>query len=515
MNGLVKCFQESDKENLLEEKPVAAAYTNRPTSSVEILKKKRTTTQAAPIFQFVENTYDSGIVLQPNTPFKKIKVFREVEKKITKKKLLEALSKAKINLTGLTIEYGNGSGGGKGGGSRGGTEVTALAESMQCYYNSYYWEKGITAPEPTEVQLKAQESFCDTDRSLSKCLTANEIKSWRDDNVFDKIAIELKGRFNTIFKSRPTFHRGSDFMKNIYKAKATVHKNDKKAARDNSPPTLPQAPGSFRDDKWNPGDIWMTTLSSDSKPLEDHVCTWGSLNDEVVHLANTGKMMGVSLKRVNTPRARTTFFNKKRKKEQQKYTGFTFGKRGDFFNSIDCYLHGSTCMIQCRTTDVYKSWQGEVSAAAAAGGKIGGGNIDFFLNDVFGENMFGSMGEQGVIQDTMKAIQEGLDLNHLKSNLFLNEFYSLYNKFAPLSGGDEKLKNPTTEDEFLEKLNTPPPNTKYTTKGFLVSKYLCMKMLEVMFGSGGSQVKRDHLMTLFCLYAMSSSNQSSFFIKIS
>ena len=401
----------------------------------------------------------------------------------------------------------------KGGGSRGGSEVTALAESMQCYFNSYYWDKGIAASEPTEKQLKEQEKYCFTDRTLTQCLAADEIKSWRNDNVFDKIAVELKGRFNTIFKERPSFHRGSDFMSNIYKAKATVHKNDKKAARDNSPPTLPQAPGSFSNDKWNPGDIWMTTLSSNSKPLEDHVCTWGSLNDEVVHLANTGKMMGVSLKRVNASKARTTFFNKKRKKEQQKYTGFSFGKRGDFFNSIDCYLYGSTCLIQCRCMDVFKSWQGEISAAAAAGGKIGGGNIDFFLKDVFDKNMFGSRGEQGVIQDASNAIQEGLDLTHLKTNLFLNEFYSLYNKFAPLSGGDEKLKNPTTEDEFLEKLNNLP--RKITTKGFIVSKYLCMKMLEVMFGSGSSQVKRDHLMTLFCLYAMSSTNQSSFFIKIS
>ena len=129
--------------------------------------------------------------------------------------------------------------------------------------------------------------------------------------------------------------------------------------------------------------------------------------------------------------------------------------------------------------------------------------------------MFGSTGEQGVISNVMTAIQMGLDPEQLKTNLFLNEFYSLYNKFAPLSDGDEKRKNPTTEEEFLETLNNPPPNTKYTTKGFLVSKYLCMKMLEVMFGTGSSQIKRDRLMTLFCLYAMSSTNQSSFFIKIS
>ena len=493
---------------------MAAAYTYRPTSSTEILKKKRDAKQAAGILTFIQENYSSGIVLQPNTNFKKIKVFREVEKKITKKKLLEALGKAKINLTGLTIEFGNGSGGGKGGGSRGGAEVTALAESMQCYYNSYYWGKGIAAPEPTEDQLKEQEKYCFTDRTLSKCLTAVEIKSWRDDNVFDKIAKELKSKFGTKFIERPSFHRGSKFMSNIYKAKATVHKNDKETARKNSPPTLPQAPGSFSNDKWNPGDIWMTTLSADSDPLKDHVCTWGSLNDEVEHLANTGKLMGVSLKRVDAATAHTTFFNKKnQKKEHQTFTGFSFGSRGEFFNSIDCYLYGSSTKIQCRCMDVFKSWQGEISAVAAAGGKIGGGNIDFFLEDVFGKNMFGTRGEQGVIQDASTAIQMGLNVETLKSNLFLNEFYSLYNKFAPQSMGDEKLKNPTTDEEFIEKLNNLP--RKITTKGFLVSKYLCMKMLEVMYGSGSTNKERDHMMTLFSLYAMSSTDQSSFFIKIS
>ena len=31
---------------------------------------------------------------------------------------------------------------GGGGGSRGGAEITAFAESMQCYYNAYYFQKG-------------------------------------------------------------------------------------------------------------------------------------------------------------------------------------------------------------------------------------------------------------------------------------------------------------------------------------------------------------------------------------
>ena len=385
----------------------------------------------------------------------------------------------------------------KSGGSRGGAEVTALAESMQCYFNSYYWGKGITASEPTEKQLKEQEKYCFTDRTLTQCLAADEIKSWRNDNVFDKIAVELKGRFNTIFKERPSFHRGSDFMNNIYKAKATVHKNDKEAARDNSPPTLPQAPGSFSNDKWNPGDIWMTTLSSGSKPLEDHVCTWGSLNDEVVHLANTGKMMGVSLKRVNAPRARTTFFNKKRKKEQQKYTGFSFGKRGDFFNSIDCYTYGSHSKTQFRAMQTDKSWQGELSSESAAGGKIGGGNVDFYLRDVFGKGLWTT----GEAEARHKA--------NVVDDVFIEEFWKYYQRFVLGNTDRQEVinpNNPTTKEEFTTKFNESSISFKF-------SKYLCLKMLEVMYD--GTPQERRKLINLFYYYAASNTDQSSYFIKIS
>ena len=57
---------------------------------------------------------------------------------------------------------------------------------------------------------------------------------------------------------------GSKFMDNIYKAKATCQKIDKESGD-------PQAPGTFSNDKWNPGDIWMTSLQSPAsqKPFEN------------------------------------------------------------------------------------------------------------------------------------------------------------------------------------------------------------------------------------------------------
>ena len=131
------------------------SFTYRPSTGAEILKKKSTAKPTAKILGFIQEHYSSGIVLEPNTDFKNIKILREVENKVSLPVLKRKLISAKIPINGLKISFGNGSGGGKGGGSRGGAEVTALAESLQCYYNSYYWEKGITASEPTEDDLTA------------------------------------------------------------------------------------------------------------------------------------------------------------------------------------------------------------------------------------------------------------------------------------------------------------------------------------------------------------------------
>ena len=51
------------------------------------------------------------------------------------------------------------------------------------------------------------------------------------------------------------FHRGSTFMQKIYAAKAEIAKIDARSE-------LRQAPGSFSNDKWNPGDIWMSTYKN-------------------------------------------------------------------------------------------------------------------------------------------------------------------------------------------------------------------------------------------------------------
>ena len=44
------------------------------------------------------------------------------------------------------------------------------------------------------------------------------------------------------------------------------------------------APGSFSNDKWNPGDIWLSTLGVLEKPLAD-TKTWAEINQKVLKLA--------------------------------------------------------------------------------------------------------------------------------------------------------------------------------------------------------------------------------------
>ena len=390
---------------------------------------------------------------------------------------------------------------GGGGGSRGGAEVTAIAESMQCYYNAYYFKNGLKAKPPTPKDLTSAgiKSKCFTTISPENCLKSSLLESWNDQEVFIKIAKTLTKRYKTFF-GNATFHRGSTFMENLYKAKATTHKNDKDSATADSPA---QAPGSFSNDKWNPGDIWMTTLPVSSKPLDHAVCSWGEINAEVEKLAFGGKLLGISLKKVNGQFAKWKEYNRKKditSKIDQEYLGFSFGQRGEFFNSIDCYTYGSHSKTQFRATQTDKSWQGELSSESAAGGKIGGGNVDFYLRDVFGKGLWVS-GEQEARHKSTSV-----------DTTFTEEFWTLYQRFVLGIPNDthkqskSHTNNPKTKEEFTTKLNESSISFKF-------SKYLCLKMLEVMYN--GNEAQRKKLINLFYYYAASNTDQSSYFIKIS
>ena len=78
------------------------AFNFRPSTANEILKKnKKYSVQASQILEYVKNNYDSGIVLDPTTDFKSVKIPRIVEDKENIAGIKRKLTTAKIDLRGM------------------------------------------------------------------------------------------------------------------------------------------------------------------------------------------------------------------------------------------------------------------------------------------------------------------------------------------------------------------------------------------------------------------------------
>jgi len=288
------------------------------------------------------------------------------------------------------------------------------------------------------------------------------------------------------------FHRGSKFMNEVYKAKADCHKIDKQNG-------MPQAPGSFSNDKWNPGDIWASTFRPTETPLKEHTSSWGELNSAVYDLAKEGKLLGISLKKVseNQTKANWTEFNTPSQlaaRPSYKFLSFTYGKTGDFFNSQDIYVKTSEGVVQFRTFSGDTSWQGEIKGGAAAGGKIGGGNVDFYCHQVFGKTIYGGFGSEREY------------LNWIKQNetngKFQEQLYELYKKYNSKSQPSKPLMEKPEFMTFMEE-------SDYNFKN---SKAICMQFVDILMSS--TAAKRNEFTTKMFRYAQSDTDQSSYFVKL-
>jgi hypothetical protein len=370
-----------------------------------------------------------------------------------------------------------------GGGSGAGSDLTAITECGQCFVSSIAYnvlKRKIEWEDLTLENLTKAGHYCSTDISLDEVIeksTPEWVQSYIKTANITYTNYKMSG-------SPVYFHRGSDFMSGVYKAKKVVFDADKKS--DNQ-----QAPGTFSDDKWNPGDIWMTTLRS---VPEISTADWASLNRDIYEWAKKRKMIGVSLKKVGNV-AHFEEYNEPTRKETKsyRYEGFRVSsatERGPlppFFNSIDLYMKVSGREIQFRATDGEKGWQGEIKAETAAGGKIGGGNVNFYLKKYTGK---------GIFDDSESEV-----VNFTKRKDFMKEFYDLYKKHFQgtiLSFNDF---------EFYAK------EKQKESKGYLFSKYMNMKFIDIFLSVSAD--KRNKIATDFFRYAASNTDQSSFFVKVS
>lgn len=370
-----------------------------------------------------------------------------------------------------------------GGGSGAGADITAIVECGQALVCSLVYNVMKRPIEWEDLKLELLEKsmeYCDLSETLNTIIERSP-PEWVQSYV--KSANILYRSYKMI-GSPVYFHRGSKFMNEVYAGKKVVFDNDKKS--DNQ-----QAPGSFSDDKWNPGDIWMTTLKNVPTISSD---SWASLNKDIYDLARAKKLIGVSLKKVGGS-AHIEEYNALSIKQTKDYLygGFRVtsaterGPLPPFFNSIDLYMTVGDKEIQFRATSGEASWQGEIKGATAAGGKIGGGNVNFYLKKYTGK---------GVYEKEEKEV-----INFTKSKDFFPEFYRLYKKHF-----DGKI---LPYEEFVINANLKQKESA----GYLFSKYINMKFIDI-FLSANTQT-RNKIATDFLRYAASNTDQSSFFVKIS
>jgi len=398
-------------------------------------------------------------------------------------------------------------GGGKGSG--GGAQDTTWTESLQCYYLSLLYNTSVsklTNKNTTLKDLKTQEKYCFTFDKSKKLKTKecydNSPEDWFQKDVFIKTANAIyNSPIGSKFKGKKVyFHRGSPFMQSVYLNKKKAFQFDKK----HNSPTV--APGSFSDDKWNPGDIWMSTQPPTStEPFEKSPVEWTLLREAVINNAEKKMTLGVSLKKVEGSTAKVVPFNTRKRTHNKKvtYKGFTFGQTGDFFNSADIYMYFSDGTMQLRATATTSSWQGEMKGQYAAAGKIGGGNVNFYVENTFKK----SIGHGSIRQPWSET-------KYNKGNL--ERMYQLYKKFI------NQQKSGTSKQVVMDKTsfeksanNYKNPRGQPSAPAFYFGKYMCLLFLETISAERQSDRRLNALATDIVRYASSNTDISSYYIKVS
>ena len=183
-------------------------------------------------------------------------------------------------------------------------------------------------------------------------------------------------------------------------------------------------------------------------------------------------------------------------RSEYSYKNFKYGKTGDFFASQDIYLDTSEGEIQFRTFGGDTSWQGEIKGGAAAGGKIGGGNVDFYCKQVFGNDIFNRKGSE-------KAL-----LASIKSDVkWPSKAYELYKKHNSKSKPSKDL---VSENTFLQQWESHSQGDNFRN-----SKSICLLFIDAFADTGTSISKQNDLITKLFRYASSDVDQSSYYVKIS
>jgi hypothetical protein len=370
----------------------------------------------------------------------------------------------------------------KSGGSGAGAEITALGECFQAYACAARQKKGRaleTAEEAIELlDTLTINQFTDCDRTLEQCVKGLD-PDWLNSGVV--IANKLNGKLGS---GKYKFLRGGSIIESIEKTYNTLKK---------------EAGVTLNINKWNPSDIWAMKLNF--RPDFGHE-TLDQYNKYLLTEFNNKNLIGVSLKKLasGATTCKEELFNGGIPRPEAKFVSYSIaGKRGnDAWSKIykgkpgtaskDAYLTytvgGKKTEMQIRTfTNGMSGWQGEIKGATAAGGKIGGGNLQEALT------LAGIPSSKFIDQTTFKSKSK------INNAVTVKQFTEMYNKLS---------KDKVTVDEMTMFLGDYNDN-------WLYSKYLTMQFIYVMITAR----KEDKVMAMLDSIASSSTPKSSVFLKYS
>jgi hypothetical protein len=360
-----------------------------------------------------------------------------------------------------------------GGGSGAGAEVTALAESLQAYACATRQFLGKDLVDVSQITEKTIGD-ADCDRTLKACMKGlDEIWFSSVIRTANQIFIDVPGASGgKSFK----FYRGGKFVNDIY--------DEWRRMKEGS--------GITGDDKWNPADIWMAKKGFKFKD------GWKSLRDYNRYIydnfANT-ELIGISLKKLGKEGAAHSKIFNNGKPLTANFTGVKLGM--NMFDSKDIYIQfrseGKDGEIQLRNFSSRpepSSWQGEIKGKTAAGGKIGGGNVNEYLKKRRTDNA-------GLFTNSESEV-----FTFTKTPGFMKEFFRLYSLYYK---GTDKLYTLKEFEAAAKAKDADSPGS------FYFSKYMNLKFIDLFETSG----KKNELASDFMYYAKSNTDESSYFLKVS
>ena len=256
--------------------------------------------------------------------------------------------------------------------------------------------------------------------------------------------------------------------------------------------------------KWTPADIWLCDCDV-SWPLIKKEKTFAGLNEFLRELVLEKKLVGVSLKKVESSKAKLAGVNFGEKKKRDRF-------KAAYSNSVkalDVYVLGTQVKTQFRATDkIGKTWQGEVTGgevgAGAKHGKVGGGVMSQILESVLEEGLYsGSYGSAAAVSTLAQG--NGLDV---QLQTLADKYKNNINGNIARSKGGASIRATGSTDDILDTTHGRKAQWRF-------SKFLGLRLIDMFYRGGTSVKQRNEIASRIYWYATSQSSESAPFIKVS